>query len=45
MPSHSLFDQVSHGSLGNKIFDILRDRILNEEYENMRMVKNLMNYL
>ena len=35
MPSHSLFDQVSHGSLGNKIFDILRDRILNEEYEDV----------
>ena len=33
MPSHSLFEHVSHGSLGNKIFDILRDRILNEEYE------------
>ena len=41
MPSHSLFDQVSHGSLGNKIFDILRDRILNEEYENGQKLNEL----
>jgi DNA-binding GntR family transcriptional regulator len=32
MPSHSLFEKSGHGSLGNRIFDILRDRILNEEY-------------
>ena len=41
MPSHSLFDQVSHVSLGNKIFDILRDRILNEEYENGQKLNEL----
>ena len=33
MPSHSLFEKNSHGSLGNRIFDILRDRILNVEYK------------
>lgn len=32
MPSHSLFEVTKHGSLGNQIFNILRDRILNEEY-------------
>lgn len=41
MPSHSLFEKVSHGSLGNKIFDILRDRILNEEYENGHKLNEL----
>lgn len=32
MPSHNLFESSKHGTLGNKIFDLLRDRILNEEY-------------
>ena len=32
MPSHNLFEKTGHGSLGNRIFEILRDRILNEEY-------------
>ncbi|BBH25435.1 GntR family transcriptional regulator [Intestinibaculum porci] len=32
MPSHNLFESAKHGTLGNKIFDLLRDRILNEEY-------------
>lgn len=32
MPSHSLFEQAKHGTLGTKIFEILRDRILNGEY-------------
>ena len=41
MPSHSLFEHVSHGSLGNKIFDILRDRILNEEYEHGQKLNEL----
>lgn len=41
MPSHSLFEQVSHGSLGNKIFDILRDRILNDEYEHGQKLNEL----
>ena len=41
MPSHSLFDQVSHGSLGNKIFDVLRDRILNDEYEHGQKLNEL----
>lgn len=33
MPSHDLFKKSGHGSLGNRIFEILRDRILNEEYK------------
>lgn len=41
MPSHSLFDKVTHGSLGNKIFDLLRDRILNEEYEHGQKLNEL----
>ncbi len=41
MPSHSLFKKSSHGSLGNKIFNILRDRILNEEYENGQKLNEL----
>lgn len=41
MPSHSLFDQVNHGSLGNKIFVLLRDRILNDEYENGQKLNEL----
>ena len=41
MPSHSLFDQVTHGSLGNKIFDILRDHILNDEYEHGQKLNEL----
>ncbi len=32
MPAHSLFENTKHGSLGNTIFTVLRDRILNEEY-------------
>ncbi len=32
MPNNSLFDHVSHGSLGHQIFNLLRDRILNDEY-------------
>jgi len=33
MPSHSLFENTRHGSLGAQIFTLLRDRILNEEYD------------
>ena len=33
MPSHSIFESTSHGSLGSKIFVLLRDRILNENYK------------
>ena len=33
MVSKQLFDQMTYGSLGNKIYGILRDRILNEEYK------------
>lgn len=33
MASKQLFDQMTYGSLGNKIYGILRDRILNEEYK------------
>lgn len=33
MPSHSIFESTSHGSLGSKIFILLRDRILNESYK------------
>ena len=33
MPSHSIFESTSHGSLGSKIFILLRDRILNESYQ------------
>lgn len=29
----SLLENTGHGSLGNKIFNVLRDKILNEEYE------------
>lgn len=36
-----LFDKVSHGSLGNKIFDILRERILNDEYEKGQKLNEL----
>ena len=31
MPKN-LLESTSHGSLGNKIFNVLRDKILNEEY-------------
>lgn len=41
MPSHSLFDKVSHGSLGNRIFDVLRERILNDEYEKGQKLNEL----
>lgn len=41
MPSHSLFEKNSHGSLGNRIFDILRDRILNEEYKSGQKLNEL----
>jgi Transcriptional regulators len=41
MPSHSLFDKTSHGSLGNQIFELLRDRILNEEYVNGQKLNEL----
>lgn len=33
MPSHSIFESTSHGSLCSKIFILLRDRILNESYK------------
>ena len=33
MPSHSIFESTSHGSLGSKIFILLRDRILYESYK------------
>lgn len=33
MPSHSIFESTSHGTLGSKIFILLRDRILNESYK------------
>lgn len=41
MPSHSIFESTTHGSLGNKIFDLLRDRILNEEYANGQKLNEL----
>lgn len=41
MPSNSIFDQVSHGSLGHKIFLLLRDRILNGEYKNGQKLNEL----
>lgn len=41
MPSHSLFEKTGHGSLGNRIFDILRDRILNEEYQTGQKLNEL----
>jgi len=41
MPSHSLFEKTGHGSLGNRIFDILRDRILNEEYKTGQKLNEL----
>ena len=41
MPSHSLFDQVNRGSLGNRIFVLLRDRILNDEYQNGQKLNEL----
>lgn len=41
MPSNSLFDQVTHGTLGNKIFELLRNRILNDEYENGQKLNEL----
>lgn len=28
----TIFENIGHGSLGNKIFTVLRDKILNEEY-------------
>ena len=28
----NLLENAGHGSLGNKIFNVLRDKILNEEY-------------
>ena len=31
--SENIFENTSHGSLGNRIFIILRDKILNEEYK------------
>lgn len=41
MPSHNLFEKTGHGSLGNRIFEILRDRILNEEYESGQKLNEL----
>lgn len=41
MPSHSLFEKNGHGSLGNRIFCILRDRILNEEYKTGQKLNEL----
>ena len=41
MPSHSLFEKSGHGSLGNRIFDILRDRILNGEYKTGQKLNEL----
>lgn len=41
MPSHSLFEKSGHGSLGNRIFSILRDRILNEEYKSGQKLNEL----
>ena len=42
MPSRGLFDQVSHGSLGNRIFELLRERILNNEYKNGQKLNEMM---
>lgn len=41
MPSHNLFEKSGHGSLGNRIFEILRDRILSEEYKNGQKLNEL----
>lgn len=42
MPSHSLlFENATRGSLGSRIFDLLRDRILNEEYETGQKLNEL----
>ena len=41
MPSHSLFEKSGHVSLGNRIFDILRDRILNGEYKTGQKLNEL----
>lgn len=41
MPSHSLFEKSGHGSLGNRVFDILRDRILNGEYKTGQKLNEL----
>lgn len=30
--ANTIFENIGHGSLGNKIFTVLRDKILNEEY-------------
>ena len=29
----NILENTGHGSLGNKIFNVLRDKILNEEYD------------
>lgn len=41
MPSHSLFEKNSHTSLGSQIFDLLRDRILNDEYQQGQKLNEL----
>ncbi|MCD7892774.1 MAG: GntR family transcriptional regulator [Erysipelotrichaceae bacterium] len=41
MPSHSLFEHTTHGSLSSKIFELLRERILNEEYEKGQKLNEL----
>ena len=41
MPSHSLFEQAKNGSLGSQIFVLLRDRILNEEYDKGQKLNEL----
>lgn len=41
MPSDSLFLTAQHGTLGNKIFDLLRDRILNGEYKRGQKLNEL----
>ena len=41
MPSHSLFEPAKNGSLGSQIFVLLRDRILNEEYDKGQKLNEL----
>ncbi len=41
MPSHSLFEHPAHGSLSSKIFELLRERIVNEEYEKGQKLNEL----
>ena len=39
--AEKLFETVKHGSLGHRIFEVLRDRILNDEYESGQKLNEL----